>query len=64
VADPDGPYAGYVNIPITFDGSGNLLWNTFLGSGAGDEGYGIAVTGGTLFLTGYSGSGWGSPIDP
>jgi PKD repeat protein len=23
VADPNGPYAGYVNIPITFDGSGS-----------------------------------------
>ncbi len=43
---------------------GALQWNTFLGSGVGDEGYGIAVTGGNLFLTGYSGSGWGSPIDP
>ncbi len=51
-------------VAAKLDPEGALQWNTFLGSGVGDEGYGIAVTGSAVFLTGYSGSGWGSPIDP
>ena len=47
VADPSGPYAGYVNVPITFDGSGSYdsdvegagivsyTWN--FGDGSPDE---------------------------
>ncbi len=46
------------------DSSGNLLWNTFLGSSQDDCGYGIARDiSGHLYLTGYSDATWGSPIN-
>jgi len=45
------------------DGDGNLIWNTFLGSGGVDEGNGIAVDGsGNVYVTGYSSSSWGTPV--
>jgi hypothetical protein len=45
------------------DGSGNLSWNTFLGSNSGDEAFGIALDGsGNIYVTGYSNATWGSPV--
>jgi len=45
------------------DGSGNLAWNTFLGSGGDDYGRGIAVDGsGNSTLAGESCGSWGSPV--
>ncbi|MCX6723549.1 MAG: SBBP repeat-containing protein [Candidatus Staskawiczbacteria bacterium] len=43
--------------------AGNLIWNTFLGGGSYEIGYGIAVdTSGNVYVTGISGATWGSPI--
>ncbi len=45
------------------DGSGNLAWNTFLGSGGDDYGYGIAVDGGgNSYVAGQGCGSWGSPV--
>lgn len=39
------------------DSSGNLLWNTFLGSQGADQGYGIALdASGNIAVVGYSDS--------
>jgi len=47
------------------DTNGALLWNTFLGSGGDDSGYGITVdAGGNAHVTGVGGATWGSPIRP
>jgi hypothetical protein len=43
--------------------SGNLVWNTFLGSSAGDAGYAVAVDeSGNVYVAGQSNTTWGSPI--
>ena len=46
------------------DGSGTLLWNTFLGGAGTDDGDGIAVdsAGTTILVTGRSSASWGSPV--
>jgi hypothetical protein len=42
-----------------------LTWNTFMGSGAGDQGEGIAVdTSGNVYVAGYSVATWGTPENP
>lgn len=47
------------------DTNGALLWNTFLGSSADDEGYGVAVNEGmNVYVTGRSFANWGTPIIP
>jgi hypothetical protein len=46
------------------DSSGNLLWNTFLGSLTYDIGSGIELdNSGNIFVSGRSGATWGSPIN-
>ena len=46
------------------DGSGTLLWNTFLGGAGTDDGDGIAVdpSGTTILVTGRSNASWGTPV--
>jgi LPXTG-site transpeptidase (sortase) family protein len=45
------------------DSTGNLTWNTFLGSNAPDWGKGIVVTSsGNIYVTGNSSAVWGGPI--
>ncbi len=45
--------------------SGALTWNTFLGGAGNDEAYGIfADSSGNLYLAGYSGASWGTPVHP
>ena len=45
------------------DSSGALIWNTFLGTGGYDYGYGIALDGaGKVYVVGYSEATWGSPV--
>ena len=55
-----GTYDAFV---AKLDSSGNLLWNTFLGAGGSDLGYGLAVDGGgNVYVGGYSSATWGTPI--
>jgi hypothetical protein len=43
--------------------SGNLIWNTFLGSSGGDSGHAVAVDeSGNVYVAGQSNSTWGNPI--
>ena len=50
-------------IVAKLDGSGTLLWSTFLGGSETDEGTGITVDpSGTVLVTGRSTSSWGSPV--
>jgi hypothetical protein len=45
------------------DGSGELIWNTFLGGSGTDDGLDIAVDGsGNVYVTGVSNAAWGSPV--
>ena len=54
---------GYDAFVAKLNSSGNLTWNTFLGSGDSDVGRGIAVDGsGNVYVAGYSGATWGSPV--
>lgn len=42
---------------------GVRLWNTFMGGGAADEGFGITVdTSGNVYVAGQSGATWGPPL--
>ncbi len=64
---PIRPYAGREDVFVAkLSGSGQLLWNTFLGSSdSSDFGYAVGTDGaGNVYLTGSSGSGWGSPMRP
>jgi hypothetical protein len=46
------------------DSSGNLVWNTFMGSAGSDVGYAIAAGGsGNLYVEGYSPATWGTPVN-
>jgi len=56
-----GGYDAFVARLDAFNGS--LAWNTFLGGGADDEGWGIAVdTSANAYAVGYSRASWGSPV--
>ncbi|MEW5829758.1 MAG: SBBP repeat-containing protein, partial [Chloroflexota bacterium] len=43
---------------------GSLAWNTFLGGSGSDFGFGAAVSGSALYVTGNSNAAWGSPARP
>ena len=60
---PENPYAGNLDaFAAKLNSSGVRLWNTFMGSGLSDEGYGIAVdTSGNVYVTGSSNATWGTP---
>jgi PKD repeat protein len=62
---PINAHAGNLDAFVAkFDGSGNRLWNTFMGSASSDHGSGIAIDGaGTVYVTGDSDASWGSPIN-
>jgi hypothetical protein len=48
---------------VELDSSGNLVWLTFLGAEEYDDGEAIAEDiSGNLYVTGFSGSTWGSPV--
>ncbi|MEI6415777.1 MAG: SBBP repeat-containing protein, partial [Pseudomonadota bacterium] len=65
---PINPHAGGDDIVVaSLDVNGRLLWSSFLGSAVStgsDIGYGIAVSGGTVYITGISDSTWGAPVNP
>ncbi|MCL4832991.1 MAG: SBBP repeat-containing protein, partial [Caldilineaceae bacterium] len=44
------------------DSSGGLVWHTFLGEYAADEGNAIAANGGSVYVAGYSEATWESPL--
>lgn len=57
-----GGYDGFV---AKLDGSGNLKWNTFLGGGLYDGGYGLCLdNSGDVIVTGNSADTWGKPRTP
>ena len=64
---PVRAFAGnYDAFGAKLDGSGVLLWHTFLGSSNYEGGHGIALdTSGNVYMTGYCGGSWGdSPVRP
>jgi hypothetical protein len=63
---PVNAYSGSIDVFVAcMDSSGNLIWNTFLGSSSNDySGRGIALdSSGNIYVTGYSNATWGSPIN-
>jgi len=57
------PIGVYNAFAAKLDGSGTLIWNTFLGGIQGNEGYGIAVDGsGDVYVAGFSHFPWGTPV--
>ena len=64
---PIKPYSpwGYDTFVAKFDGSGALLWNTFLGASCEDIGCAIAVdSDGSAYVAGASSGTWGFPVTP
>jgi hypothetical protein len=63
---PTRPFGGISDAFVAKLGaSGNLLWNTFLGSSLTDNGSSIeAGPAGNAYVTGYSSSTWGTPVRP
>jgi hypothetical protein len=54
-------YDGWV---AKLDAGGNLIWNTFLGVTGTDYIRGVALdSSGSIYVTGYSNSTWGSPVN-
>jgi hypothetical protein len=62
---PINPFSGSIDVFVAkLDTNGNILWNTFLGSGNDDRGYGIALdNSGNMYIIGYSNTSWGSPLN-
>ena len=62
---PVNPHAGYIDVfAAILNSSGVRLGNTFMGCSILDQGGSIAVDGsGNFYVTGYSGSTWGSPVN-
>ncbi len=64
---PIRPHSGgYDMVVARLDGSGSLVWNTFLGSAGDDFGLGgVTVTpDGLLWGVGHSDAEWGTPAEP
>ena len=63
---PVNPYAGGDDALVAKLGAnGSLLWHTFLGGSGDDIGSGIALdASGNVYVTGDSGTTWGSPASP
>jgi hypothetical protein len=61
---PVRPYTNNIDaFAAKLNSSGNLTWNTFLGSWNDDYGRGIAVDGSeNVYVMGYSLGSWGSPV--
>ena len=59
------PFAGFYDVFVAkLRPDGVLLWNTFLGGGSDDGGYGVALdANGNVYITGKS-YGWGTPLNP
>jgi len=50
---------------VKLNNSGVLLWNTFLGGTGSEEGNSLALdNSGNVYVTGFSGPTWGSPVNP
>ena len=66
VGTPVRTFGGaYDAFAAKLDSSGAFVWNTFLGSGGTDHGYGIAVDAGfNVYVVGFSDATWGSPVRP
>ncbi len=64
--NPLNPMAGGVDVFIALlNGNGALRWNTFLGGSGNDSGKSFALdNSGNIYITGYSDSTWGSPLNP
>ncbi len=62
---PVNPFAGMDDaFALKLNNNGVLQWNTFMGSSAFDEGYGIVVDGnGKTYIVGNSEETWGSPVN-
>jgi hypothetical protein len=58
VAFAGGPDA----FAVKLDSAGGLVSHTFLGSGSGDTGNGIAFDGSVIYVGGTSSAAWGSPV--
>ena len=61
---PIRPFMGQGDAFVAkLDSSGNLIWNTFLGSSVFDWGKGLVITqDGSIYVTGFSNATWGNPI--
>lgn len=64
--NPLSPFSESSDIVVAkLSSSGELQWHTFLGGKGNDLGAGIALdASGSVFVTGYSDSTWGTPLNP
>ena len=64
---PINPYGGGLTDAFVakFNGSGMYQWHTFLGGSEDETGHDLTGDGaGNIYVTGYSSSTWGTPINP
>jgi len=59
-----GDWYGDAFVARVNSNTGVREWNTFLGGAGTDEGRGIAVNAGKVYVTGYSYLTWGNPVSP
>ena len=61
---PDRAFSDLIDaFAAGLDANGNLTWNTFLGGGGSDNGFGVAVTANKdVYVVGSSSAAWGFPI--
>lgn len=64
VSCPIRAYTGALDaFAAKLDSGGGLTWNTFLGGGEDDDGYGVAVdASGNVYVSGSSNAAWGTPV--